>query len=231
MSKQPLFSEKSKLYEMIADNPKLLSLLPRFGIRLGFGDHSVAEVCQANGVGTQLFMLICEIYADNTVTAHPNDFENADMHGLLPYLLASHRYYLDERFPHIEEHLNHIIEAAGAKYGNMLRHFYNEYKQEVEKHFKYEEDVVFPYIEAMLRGQASPTYSIDQFRHNHSNIEDTLEDMMNILVKYLPGDILPQERIEISTDIIELSADLISHSRVEDQILIPFVETLENRKP
>lgn len=231
MNKQAFFSEKSKLYEMIAEHPKLLSLLPRFGIRLGFGDHSVADVCQANGVSTLLFLLICEIYADNTAPAHSYDFEDSDMNGLLPYLLASHRYYLDERFPHIEEHLNHIIEAAGAKYGNMLRHFYTEYKQEVEKHFKYEEDVVFPYIEALRSGNASPNYSIEQFRHNHSNIEDTLEDMMNILIKYLPGDILPQERIEISTDIIELSADLISHSRVEDQILIPFVETLENRKP
>ena len=231
MNKHPFFSEKSKLYEMIADNPKLLSLLPRFGIRLGFGDHSVADVCQSNGISTRLFLLICEIYPDNTALAHPSDLENADMDGLLPYLLASHRYYLDERFPHIEEHLCHIIAAAGTKYGNMLRHFYNEYKQAVEKHFKYEEDVVFPYIEALRHGQASPDFSINQFRDNHSNIEDTLEDMMNILIKYLPGDILPQERIEISTDIIELSADLISHSCIEDQILIPFVETLENRKP
>ena len=216
---------------MIVDHPKLLSLLPRFGIRLGFGDHNVVEVCQSNNVDTQLFLLICEIYADENVFALSHDFENADMDGLLHYLLTSHRYYLDERFPHIEEHLNHIIEAAGIKYGNMLRHFYTEYKQEVEKHFKYEEDVVFPYIEALRRGQSTPYYSIEQFRHNHSNIEDTLEDMMNILIKYLPGDILPNERIEISTDIIELSADLISHSHVEDQILIPFVETIENRKP
>ncbi|MBQ4205054.1 MAG: hypothetical protein II662_00150 [Bacteroidales bacterium] len=55
--------------------------------------------------------------------------------------------------------------------------------------------------------------------------------MMNILIKYLPGDILPKERVEISADIIELSADLISHSLIEDQILIPYVETLEKAKP
>ena len=153
------------------------------------------------------------------------------MDGLLPYLLASHKYYLDERFPHIEEHLQHIIDAGGAKYGNMLSHFYTEYKQEVEKHFKYEEEEVFPYIEALRKGQTSTNFSIEQFRNNHSNIEDTLEDMMNILIKYLPSDILPKERVEISADIIELSSDLISHSLIEDQILIPYVETLEKAKP
>ena len=230
MSKQPFFSEKSKLYEMIAVNPKLLPLLPRFGIQLGFGDHSIGEVCRANGVDTRLFLLICNIYTNDEALVHPKDIEAIDMDGLLPYLLASHRYYLDERFPHIEEHLQHIINAAGPKYGNMLNHFYNEYQQEVKKHFKYEEEEVFPYIESLRKGQSTNNFSISQFRVNHSNIEDTLEDMMNILVKYLPGDILPQERIEISTDIIELSADLISHSLIEDQILIPYVETLENAK-
>ena len=231
MNKKPSFSEKSKLYEMIATAPKLLQLLPRFGIQLGFGDHNIAEVCQANGVNTKLFLLICNIYADPAATLHPKDLEHVDMEGLLPYLLASHRYYLDERFPHIEEHLQKIIDAGGTKYGHMLSHFYKEYKQEVVKHFEYEEDVVFPYIDALLKGNPSSSFSIHQFRDNHSNIEDTLEDMMNILIKYLPGDILPKERIEISTDIIELSADLISHSLIEDQILIPYVETLENDKP
>ena len=231
MNRKPSFSEKSKLYELIAACPKTLPLLPRFGITIGFGDHSIGDVCRATGVDSKLFLLISSIYSDTEVHIHPNDLETINMDGLMPYLLASHKYYLEERFPHIEEHLQHIIEAAGTKYGNMLSHFYNEYKREVEKHFKYEEEKVFPYIEALRKGQATPDFSIEQFRDNHTNIEDTLEDMMNILIKYLPGHILPKERIEISTDIIELSADLISHSRIEDQILIPYVETLENAKP
>lgn len=231
MNTTPIFTEKSKLYDLISINPKLLQLLPRFGIQLGFGDHSVGDVCRSNGVDTGLFLLICQIYTNPEAATRHLDFANINMDGLLPYLLASHRYYLDERFPHIEEHLQHIISAARPKYGNMLDHFYTEYKRDVEKHFKYEENEVFPNIEALRHGHPSASFSIEQFRDNHTNIEDTLEDMMNILVKYLPGTILPKERLEISTDIIELSADLISHSLIEDHILIPYVETLENSKP
>ncbi len=231
MKSTPFFSEKSKLYEVIADNPKLLRLLPRFDIGLGFGDHSVAEVCRQNKVSTRLFLSVCSIHLDPDVLPLDTMPDAADLDSLLSYLNASHRYYLDERFPHIEMHLGRIIEAGGPKYGNMLSHFYNEYKREMTKHFKYEEEVVFPYIEALRKGERSPSYDIDQFRHNHSNIEDALEDMKNILIKYLPGDILPKERIEIATDIMELAADLTSHSLIEDKILIPFVETLENAKP
>ena len=231
MNKPTSLSEKSKLYELIAANPKLLPLVQRFGIRLGFGDHSVAEVCASNNVSTRVFMLVCSLHLDPTSPPHPFEPDSGDLDSLLAYLRASHRYYLDESFPHIEMHLARIIEAGGAKYGHALSHFYNEYKREMEKHFQYEEEVVLPYIAALRKGQATDAYHIDDFRHNHSNIEDALEDMTNILIKYLPGDILPKERIEIATDIINLSADLGSHSLVEERVLVPFVESLENAKP
>ncbi len=230
MNKTPLFSENTKLYELIAENPKLLPLLSRFGIQLGFGDRSVDEVCRQNHVSTRLFLQVCLLHIDHDTPTHLAAPDDSDLTSLLSYLKASHRAYLDEHFPHIEMHLSRIIEAAGPKYGNMLDHFYNEYKHEMVKHFQYEDEVVFPYIAALRKGEDND-FSIDQFRHNHSNIEDALEDMTNILIKYLPGDILPSERICIATDIMELSADLIAHSRIEEHILVPFVESLENAKP
>ena len=226
------FSKDAKLAELLAGNRSLLPLLTRFGIGLGFGDRSVEEVCRMNKVSADLFLIICEIYTDNGFKPVPSELRHIDMSGLLPYLKASHQYYLDERFPHLEEHLQRIIEACGPKYGPMLSHFYDEYKREVMRHIQYyEEEVVFPYIEELRQGHRPDSYQINEFRHNHTNIQDVLDDMMNILLKYLPGDILPKERIEISLDIMELSDDLNRHSLIEDHILIPYVESLENAKP
>ena len=226
------FSKDTKFAELMTDDRRLLQLLPRFGIGLGFGDRSVDQVCQMNQVNTELFLIICAIYSDNTFKPGKNELQHIDMGNLLSYLKASHQYYLDERFPHIEEHLQRIIEACGQKFGPMLSHFYDEYKQEVMRHIQYyEEEVVFPYIEALLKGQRTDSYKIKEFQHNHTNIQDVLDDMMNILLKYLPSDILPKERIEISYDIMELSDDLNRHSLIEEHILIPYVETLENAQP
>lgn len=230
--KKKPFSKDTKFAELLTDDRRLLQLLPRFGIGLGFGDRNVDQVCQMNQVNTDLFLMICEIYSDNNYKPGQNELQHIDMGDLLSYLKASHQYYLDERFPHIEEHLQRIIEACGQKYGPMLSHFYDEYKQEVMRHIKYyEEEVVFPYIEALLNGKRTDSYKIYEFEHNHTNIQDTLDDMMNILLKYLPGDILPKERIEISYDIMELSDDLNRHSIIEERILIPNVESLENTQP
>ena len=230
--KKTPFSKDSKFAELMTDDRRLLQLLPRFGIGLGFGDHSVDQVCWMNLVNTDLFLMICEIYSDSGFKPGKHELQHVDMGDLLSYLKASHQYYLDERFPHIEEHLQRIIDACGQKYGPMLSHFYGEYKQEVMRHIKYyEEEVVFPYIEALLNGQRTDSYKIDEFEHNHTNIQDVLDDMMNILLKYLPGDILPKERIEISYDIMELSDDLNRHSLIEERVLIPCVESLEKAQP
>ena len=117
-----LFKE-TKLAELIAGDRKLLQLLPRFGIGLGFGDRSIEEVCRMNNVSADLFLILCEIYVDSSFKPDPDELKRIDMSGLLPYLRASHQYYLDERFPHLEEHLQRIIEACGPKYGPMLSHF------------------------------------------------------------------------------------------------------------
>ena len=47
--------------DLIQANYRLLRVLPRFGIHLGFGDKSVAEVCRAQGVSMELFLLVCNI--------------------------------------------------------------------------------------------------------------------------------------------------------------------------
>ena len=52
---------------------------------------------------------------------------------------------------------------------------------------------------------------------------------MNILIKYLPAEIFPKERIEISLDIVDLSSDLECHTLVEERVLVPFVELLEKQ--
>lgn len=224
---QRIFSETTKMADLVLGNSKLLLMFPRFGMDLGFGDHSIAEVCAMNHVSTPFFLMICNVYCNDDYTPSPEDIANVDLKALINYLLESHKYYLNERLPHIEEHLDHIIRACNPKYGNMLHRFFEEYKNEVVDHFIYEEENVFPYLQQLVNKNVKTDYKIKVFHENHTNIEDKLSDLMNILVKYLPADVFPKERIEIALDINELSADLMSHALIEERVLIPFVESLE----
>ena len=99
----------------------------------------------------------------------------------------------------------------------------------INEYPEYEEETVFPYINSLCNDTLEKKFSIHEFKSNHSNIEDKLDDLMNILIKYLPADIFPKERIEISIDIMNLSSDLSCHTLVEERVLVPFVELLERK--
>lgn len=224
-------TEKTKIADLVSTYPNLLLLLPRFGVKLGFGERNIGEVCHQHDISTAFFMLVCRAYTEPDFKTSPSDIKSVSMKDMMAYLKASHRYYTNMRLPHIERHLNAVIQACEPKLGKTLRNFFDEYKLEIGKHFEYEENTVFPYIESLIEGCPIKGYSITQFKQNHSNIEDKLTDLMNILLKYLPSDIDEDNRIDLSLHIIEFSADLNSHSVVEENILMPFVENIENKMP
>ena len=225
-----LFTPKMKLADIISSNPSLVLILQRFRIELGFGEKSVAEVCRANGLSEQFFLLICNVYTNDRYLPSMEELQETDMSSLVPYLIASHSYYLDERIPHIERHLDRIAEACPKNHKEILQRFFHDYKTEVQNHFLYEEKTVFPYIEALRKGESGDGYSINQFEENHSNIEDKLNDLTNIFIKYLPGNIMPKERVSVLFDIFQLSGDLNKHSLIEEKILIPYVVTVERSR-
>lgn len=227
MKRHDFLSDDMKMADLICRHPKLLQLLSRFGITIGFGDQRIGDTCRSHNVNPQLFLLIVNVYYYADFSPKPSDLETLDVDGLLTYLQASHHYYLNEKLPHIENHINHIADSCPPTLGLTLRRFYQEYKSEVISHIEYEEHNVFPYLQALRNDNTIADYHIGHYLSNHIDIEDKLNDLVSIMVKYLPGDILPTERINLVGDIIQLSEDLSCHNRIEEQILIPYVESLE----
>lgn len=222
------FTRKMKLADLVIANHSLVLILQRFNIELGFGEKTVDDICRQYGVPVDFFLLICNVYTNAQYLPTAEELSQTDMSQLIPYLTASHAYYLKERIPHIENHLHHIADNCQPSHHDTLLKFFSDYKTEVSKHFQYEEITVFPYIENLHEGKKSVGYSIQQFEENHSNIEDKLSDLTNIILKYIPGNVLPKERISLLFDIFQLSVDLNTHSLIEEKILIPYVQTLEN---
>lgn len=224
-----LYSGKMKLADLISGNYNLILMLPRFGIPLGFGDKSVAEVCAKYNVPVDFFLLICNVYSFDFYIPGKKEVAATDMRLLIPYLRASHHYYLNERLPHIEQHLSRIADHIEGKYGNVLKRFFAGYKNEVSEHFMYEEERVFPYIETLVSGGSHGAYRIPDFKKTHSDIGDKLNDLMQIIFKYLPGNVSQQESIGVVFDIFELSSDLKKHALIEEKALVPYVKLIEKR--
>ena len=225
--KSRLFSSESRLSDLITSHPSLLTLPSRLGIALGFGDRSIADVCESSGVDTTFFLLICNVYTFNNYVPSTATILGTDMTGLVPYLERSHKYYVDKRLPHIECHLDAIAQQLGGRIGHVFINFFKQYKSEVEAHFQHEEHDVFPHIRALMDGKKDVTYGIDEFLHTHSDIEGKLDDLLNILFKYLPPQVDDDNVLDVVYDILRLSEDLKKHTLIEEKIMVPLVKHLE----
>ncbi|MBQ4205298.1 MAG: hemerythrin domain-containing protein, partial [Bacteroidales bacterium] len=67
------YSANTKMADLILGNSKLLLMIPRFGMDLGFGDHSIAEVCEKHDVNPQFFLMICNVYSNPDYTPTADD--------------------------------------------------------------------------------------------------------------------------------------------------------------
>lgn len=177
---------------------------------------------------TGFFLLICNVYTFNNYVPSTPAILGTDMTGLVPYLEKSHKYYVDKRLPHIERHLDAIAQQLPGRIGPVFSSFFKEYKTEVETHFAHEERDVFPHIRALMSGQRDTTYSIGEFLHTHSDIEGKLDDLLNIVFKYLPPQADDDNVTDVVYDILRLSEDLKKHTFIEEKIMVPLVHHLEN---
>ena len=225
--KSRLFSSETRLSDLITAHPSLLTLLTRLGLSLGFGDRAIDDVCQDSGVDTDFFLLICNVYTFNNYVPSTATILGTDMTGLVPYLEKSHKYYVDKRLPHIERHLDAIAQKLNGRIGQVFISFFQEYKQEVIAHFRHEEIEVFPHIRALMTGERDKTYSIGEFLHTHSDIEGKLDDLLNIVFKYLPPQVDDDNVLDVVYDILRLSEDLKKHTFIEEKIMVPLVKHLE----
>lgn len=228
MMKSRLFSSESRLSDLITAHPSLLTLLTRLGISLGFGDRSIQDVCVESGVDTAFFLLICNVYTFNNYVPSTAAILGTDMTGLVPYLERSHKYYVDKRLPHIESHLDAIAQKLNGRIGQVFISFFKEYKCEVVDHFVHEEKDVFPHIRALMNGERDSTYRIGEFVRTHSDIEGKLDDLLNIVFKYLPPQVDDDNVLDVVYDILRLSEDLKKHTFIEERIMVPMVMHLEN---
>lgn len=224
-----IYSKRMKVADLLASDNSLLSILHRLDIKLGFGEAKISDLCARYGISEELFLMICNIYSFHDYQPHIDILDKSDIKSITTYLRASHRYYTTVCFPAIHEGIHTLVKGLDSVSQKLIDKFYDDYDSEIINHFKYEEEVVFPYIEKLLENNRpiDTQYRIGQFEENHSNINEKLNDLKNIIAKYLDEKYSSPQRFELLNDIYSVENDLRKHSLIENKLLIPLVEKLE----
>ena len=64
MNEQHKYRSTDKMSDLICDNYSLLMVMSRFGLSLGFGDKSVKDVCEAQGVDCPTFLAVANFISE-----------------------------------------------------------------------------------------------------------------------------------------------------------------------
>ena len=215
------------MIDLISDNYSMLQGLSAFGIRLGFGDKTVEEVCQQQGVDSYTFLTVVNFLINGYMPKETD--ERISVATLLGYLRASHSYFLDFQLPTIRRKLEETLNTKDSLAGLILK-LYDEYAHDIRVHMRYEEKTLFPYVEALLRGENKSTYNVDIFAKHHSDTTGKFQELKNIIIKYLPQDGFANNQLTATLyEIYNNEEWLSNHGQVEEILFVPAIRIMERK--
>lgn len=226
---------KRRMCDILLKYPRVLSLLDRLHIHLELHEMTVEEVCNQTNTDISFFVILLESFLD---TSDSYSTEGICDTSLLPYfveyLRESHSYFLNKKIPYLNKVLTEFISRSKHPQIGLLKMFFEEYCQEVHQHMTYEDKMVFPYIAdlyqaSITEGSNHIEFSIDQFEEHHTNIEEKLSDLKNLLIKHFASNSGNFLKTQFLLNLYDLEDEIHDHSRLEDDILIPLVKQLETQ--
>ena len=227
MYKNGGYTGDDRMCDLVCDRYAVLQVMSRFGIALGFGDKTIAEVCAENKVDTATFLAVV-----NMLMNFGNGAELAgevSVRSLTDYLHNSHSYFLDFRLPLIRRKLIEAIDCGHSDVSFAIMRYFDQYVAEVRKHMNYEETTVFPYVRSLVQGKSgNGKYHIGIFSKQHDQVESRLAELKNIIIKYYPAT-GSNELNSVLFDIFSCATDLASHNRIEDNLFVPLIAELERK--
>ena len=222
------YKPTDKMIDLISDNYSLLQVMSRFGLSLGFGDKTVKEVCQMNGVDCTTFLAVVNFMTEG-FSRLGDGTDTLSIPALVDYLRQAHIYFLDFCLPAIRRKLIEAIDCSENDVSFLILKFFDEYMREVRKHMEYEERTVFKYVDALLQGNAPKNYQISTFSKHHDQVGERLTELKNIIIKYCPAKANNNLLNAALFDIYACEEGLESHCRVEDCLFVPAILKVERR--
>ncbi|MBO4665593.1 MAG: helix-turn-helix transcriptional regulator [Paludibacteraceae bacterium] len=176
-----------------------LQIISRFGLPLGVGEKTIAEVCRENNIDPTTFLSVINHETDKAV----------DVPTLMVYLNNAHRYFLNYLLPRIRQELITAISSVktGSNIPLLIIQLYDEYVEEVRTHIAHE-----------TANEFSAHISDDQ------HLAAKMSELKNLIIKYYPSDEQNELLFAALHDICLIEKELALHCTIEDDILLPALQ-------
>lgn len=227
-----LIYAEMKLGEIILNEPTLIPVINRFGIRLGVGDKTVRVICEEEKLDTDFFLVILNTFM-NAEYFPERRLKTFCAAQIVDYLTKTNAYYERFQLPNIERHLNSLIERTDAENTSLelIKKFFTEFKKELLSRIEEDRTNWFPAIRSLSdqlkenqpEGHEMPLqWEIEE----QDSLEAKLNDLQNLLIKHLNGDFDPNLCYAVVFALYTLEKDIRQHNRIRNRILEPMYKAM-----
>lgn len=223
MIKTREYAGEDKMISLISNDYRLLHVLSRFGIPLGFGDKTIKEVCEDEGVDCNTFLTVVNFMNDRNIGN--SEVRELSLKSLLHYLKQSHIYFLDFYLPSIRRKLLDGIRLKESDVSFLIIKLFDEYVEGVREHMEEEERHLFKQVDALINNESLQDEEFPVYSRHHEDVSLKLRELKNIIIKFCPPDASANLLNAALYDIYRCEEELTSHCRIEDHLLLPAMES------
>lgn len=211
-----MYKATDKICDLIAREEDAIQIISRFGLEMGVGEQTIAQVCTAHGVHTPTFLAIVnyKIFKQRVIPA------DIDIQTLRCYLNNAHAYFLDFRLPRLRRALIEAIIPVdpATKIPGLILRCYDDFVEEIRTHIEHENAGLY-----------------EEHEHDDERITSKLTEIKNLIIKYYPGagnkSSVTYLLISVMSDLWHTEQDFADHCAIEDDILRPALKKMQAHRP
>ena len=212
-----MYKESDKICDLMSQEEDAIQIISRFGLEMGVGDQTIAQVCASHDVHTPTFLAVVN-YKVFKQKALPDVI---DIPTLQRYLHNAHNYFLNFRLPRLRRALIEAIIPADptTKIPGLILRCYDEFVDEIRTHIEHENEGLF-----------------EEHEHDDERITSKLTEIKNLIIKYYPTQSTSMEGtvtytvIGVMSDLWHTEHDFADHCAIEDDILRPALMKVKGEK-
>ena len=220
-----MYKSTDKICDLMSQEEDAIQIISRFGLEMGVGDQTIAQLCTSYGVHTPTFLAV----VNYKVFKQKAQLTEIDIPTLQRYLHNAHNYFLNFRLPRLRRALIEALIPAGAssQIPELILRCYDEFVEEIRTHIEHENAGMY-----------------EEHEHDDERITSKLTEIKNLIIKYYPGTSSRQTGgvasaeegtityllISVMSDLWHTEHDFADHCAIEDDILRPLRCKIANAK-
>ena len=230
------------LHQLKKEHPISTDFLSRFAVGNDRELYTLDELSLLHHIEPELLLELILMFENVQAisTINPEVFQKYSLTHILRYLEITHDYYrfhhlhkIEElvfdcfRLPCISQSLLHLMSAC-----------YTDYREHIISHMNNEEEILFPFVAAILETQPHEASDLHWFFQkdvcklfDHTYKEETSHNFFNIFTHVPPENFNFQSTprlMELERQVQRFKNDLTVHAWIEQKVLIPRVQKLQH---